>query len=97
MLWNRKSSEFELNCGQPIGCPQLLLIASMLIPSFYQFGFVFADPVQFLTAAVAVFLIFAVNGDLAPGTIVDIVIAVSFKLRPVQYFFPDLHRCLIRQ
>ena len=69
----------------------------VLIPSFYQFCFLVTDPLQFLAAAVTVFLKFPVNGNFAPGTIVDVVIAMFFKLRPVQDLLPEFHRCLIRQ
>ena len=74
-----------------------LFCCLVYLPSFYQFCFLVTDPVQFLAAAVAVFLKFPVNGNLAPRTIVNIVIAMFFKLRPVQDLLPEFHRCLIRQ
>ena len=72
-------------------------LAPEWLPSFYQFCFLVTDPIQFLAAAVTVFLKFPVNGNLAPGTIVDVVIAMFLKLWPVQDFFSEFHRHLIRQ
>ena len=78
MLWNRKSSEFELNCGQPERLPTVFPVR--VLPSFYQFCFAVADPVQFLAATVAIILEFPVNGNATPGTEITVGIAVPIVL-----------------
>ena len=70
---------------------------SVCLASLYQLRFIFANPIQFLTTTVAIFLKLPVNGNLTPGTIIDVIIAILFKLRPVQDLFSEFHRCLIRQ